>query len=80
MDSARPELDSTIVIVMTSSAHPLDVESAYRLGTNAFLVKPSNFEGLKPMLQSIKDFWLTYNLAAPKFVEQKFLTAAVVRQ
>ena len=32
------------------------------------------------MLQSIKDFWLTYNLAAPKFVEQKFLTAAVVRQ
>ncbi|HUR44719.1 MAG TPA: response regulator [Candidatus Saccharimonadales bacterium] len=77
---ARPELDSTIVIVMTSSAHPLDVEAAYRLGTNAFLVKPSNYEGLKVLVQSIKDFWLTHNLPEPKFVERKAQTMAVLRQ
>jgi hypothetical protein len=46
------------------------VETAYRLRANAFLVKPANFDGLMPMLQSINDFWLTQNVAGTKFTER----------
>ena len=67
----RPEYDSTVVIVLTSSAHPHDLKTAYGLGANAFLVKPSDYDGLIPMLRAIRDFWLTQNLPEAKFTENR---------
>lgn len=63
----RPELDLLIVIVFTSSANPADVDEAYRLGANAYLVKPSSFEKLRPLAQSLKDFWLIHNQPSSRF-------------
>jgi len=57
----RPEYDGVIVIVLTSSRHPNDIQSAYRLRANAYLCKPSGLEKLAPIAQVIKDFWLTHN-------------------
>jgi two-component system response regulator len=40
----RPQFDSTVVVVLTSSASPRDVDEAYRLHANAYLVKPSGMD------------------------------------
>ena len=52
-----------IVIVLTSSQQPEDIDTAYDLGAKAYLVKPSGLDQLEPMAQAIKDFWLTQNRA-----------------
>jgi CheY-like chemotaxis protein len=57
----RRQYDSVVVIVLTSSRHPDDIRSAYRLRANAYLCKPSGLEKLAPVAQAIKDFWLTHN-------------------
>ena len=57
----QPSLRKLIVIVLSSSIHEGDIERAYDLGVNAFLVKPSNIETMTKMSRALKDFWLTYN-------------------
>lgn len=50
-----------IVILMTASAEDADIATAYRLGANAFLTKPSEATKLVDIAKAIKDFWLTHN-------------------
>lgn len=57
----QPSLKWLIVIILSSSIHEGDIERAYRLGVNAFLVKPSNPHTLADMCRALKHFWLTYN-------------------
>jgi CheY-like chemotaxis protein len=49
------------VVILTSSADDADVATAYRLGANAFLTKPSEPSVLQDMVKAISDFWLTHN-------------------
>ena len=46
------------VIVLTSSDRIKDVNEAYRLGANSFLVKPYDFVDLVRLTTLIKDLWL----------------------
>jgi CheY-like chemotaxis protein len=64
---ARPEFDCTVVIVLTASTQIEDMQTAYHLGANAFLVKPSGMDKLEVMAQAIKDFWLTQNQMVSHF-------------
>ncbi len=57
----KAELASVIVIVLTASTNPSDVDSAYKLGANAYLVKPTSFEELQVIARCIKEFWLERN-------------------
>jgi DNA-binding response OmpR family regulator len=57
---ARPEL-SMPVIILSASKNEADIEAAYRLGANAYLVKPNAVGRLLEMVRAIKDFWLTHN-------------------
>ena len=61
---ARPEFDSTIVLVLSSSPMPDDIQCAYHLRANAYLVEPSGLEKLHGMAQTIKDFWYIQNQSA----------------
>jgi CheY-like chemotaxis protein len=63
----RREFDSTIVIVLTSSNDPRDIETAYRLRANAYLIKPSGMDALEALTRSIKEFWLTFNRSSSPF-------------
>jgi CheY-like chemotaxis protein len=38
------------IVMLTSSTHPADVNQAYDLGVNSYLVKPSGLEGLTAVL------------------------------
>src|SRR6185369_6697581 len=51
-----------IVILLTASGQLAEIASAYRLGANAFLTKPSEASKLVDMAKAIKDFWLTHNM------------------
>src|ERR1051326_7894574 len=47
----QPSLPSILVVVLTASRLDEDIERAYRLGANSYVVKPSRSEGTTPELQ-----------------------------
>lgn len=62
---ANPRLCSLIVVILSSSASGDDINKAYALGANAYLVKPFNITQFIELVRSVKDFWLTHNQAPP---------------
>jgi len=57
----QPELKTLIVIILTSSRLGFDIDMAYHLGANAYLVKPSSPRELREIAMGIKQFWLELN-------------------
>jgi len=49
------------VVMLTSSRQSQDVNRAYDLGANSYLVKPVEFDDLQEMLGTINTYWITYN-------------------
>ncbi len=57
---------STIpVVVMTSSREDRDLEAAYRLGVNAYVVKPMQFEDFVDAVKQVGAFWAVLNEPPP---------------
>lgn len=54
----QPALAALRILVLTSSQDLHDVNQAYRLGANSFLVKPLDFEDVIQLSVSIQQFWL----------------------
>jgi CheY-like chemotaxis protein len=54
-----------VVVLLTASFADADIATAYRLGANAFLVKPVDSSKLEDMVRAIGDFWLTHNHNPP---------------
>jgi CheY-like chemotaxis protein len=54
----QPGLAALRVLVLTSSADLHDVNRAYQLGANSFLVKPMDFQDVVQLSRLIQDFWL----------------------
>src|SRR6266478_9561091 len=54
----QPSLSALRVVVVTSSDRIRDVNVAYRLGANSFLVKPLEFEQYVETCKTIKNYWL----------------------
>ena len=50
-----------VVLLLTAPGENVDIATAYRLGANAFLVKPAQARKLEEMVRAIRDFWLTQN-------------------
>ena len=53
------KLKSIPIIVLTSSSRHEDVERAYKLGANSFIVKPAGFEDFVEAVMEIKRYWLS---------------------
>lgn len=60
---AQPALKRTPVVVLTSSKESMDVNRAYDLGANSYLVKPVAFADLLNMAQTLDLYWLQLNEA-----------------
>ncbi len=56
--SHNPKLSSLPVVVLTSSRNPEDIEESYRLGAQAFLVKPISNEQRERIAKLIKRHWV----------------------
>ncbi|MDB6058116.1 MAG: two-component system response regulator [Verrucomicrobiales bacterium] len=57
----QPEFGGLIVLILTSSRLEQDIDQAYRIGANGYLVKPSTPEEMLEIVQSIKQFWFEHN-------------------
>lgn len=57
----QPELESVVVVVLTSSNQPSDIRRSYSLGANSYLIKPPTPEQLVEMAKSFRWYWLEYN-------------------
>lgn len=58
----RDDLRRIPVVMLTSSNQPSDVNRAYDLGANSYLVKPSALEELAEMMRKISHYWLEMNV------------------
>ena len=57
----QQNLRRLIVIVFTSSKHDEDVNKAYELGANSYLVKPVGFDMLVDVAKMIQQYWINTN-------------------
>ena len=62
----QPNFETLVVIVLTSSSEQVDLDRAYKLGANSFVVKPPTTALLQGLVESFKLWWLTHNQAAIK--------------
>ncbi len=61
---SQPGMKRLTIIVLTASTRPEDIERAFDLGANSFLVKPSKMDDLTSMIRCLRD-WLSYNQFPP---------------
>ena len=54
----QPGLKRLPIVVLTSSKEDPDINRAYELGANTYLVKPVKFEGLVDMMRTLNLYWL----------------------
>jgi CheY-like chemotaxis protein len=54
-------LKRTPVVVLTSARNDADVDRAYDLGANSYLVKPVGFGQLVETVKTLKHYWLDLN-------------------
>ena len=59
----QPRLRTLRVVVLTSSEEVRDINLAYELGANSFLVKPLDFEDFARLGEFITNYWLRWDSA-----------------
>jgi CheY-like chemotaxis protein len=57
----QPGLKRLLVTVLTSSDQPDDINRAYDLGANSYLLKPHNSSHLSDLVAQVKRYWLDLN-------------------
>lgn len=45
------------VVILTTSAHPRDIEACYRAGANSYMHKPVDLDGFCKAIGRLKDYW-----------------------
>jgi DNA-binding response OmpR family regulator len=58
---SHPSWKRLPVTVLTSSRHEKDINLAYEIGANSYLVKPVGFDALVEMVRMINTYWLELN-------------------
>jgi len=57
----QPGLKRLPIIVLTSSNQSPDINRAYELGANSYLVKPAGFDSLLELVKNLDMYWLILN-------------------
>jgi CheY-like chemotaxis protein len=56
---------STLVVILTSSTSESDMEQAYRLGANSYVIKPPDATRLREFGRFLKEYWFGWNQFPP---------------
>lgn len=62
---AHPVLRATPVVILTSSRESVDLDRAYELGANSYLVKPTQPQDLQSLIAEVGSYWLSRNEPVP---------------
>jgi CheY-like chemotaxis protein len=65
----QPGLKRLLVAVLTSSDQPQDINRAYDLGANSYLLKPHDSERLSDLVKRMEQYWLELNQTAESLTE-----------
>ena len=60
----HPKYSAIPVIVLTTSAEDHDIEEAYNLGCNSYIVKPVEFNKFMEVATQIEIYWCALNTAS----------------
>ncbi len=58
----QPHLRRLPVILLTSSSQTNDINRAYDLGANSFLVKPPDLDSLTQLVKTVAHYWVQTNV------------------
>ncbi len=58
---AHPDYRTIPIVVLTSSGENRDIETAYQLGTNSYIIKPVDFEKFMEVAVQIELYWGVLN-------------------
>ena len=58
---AHPRFGTIPVVMLTTSAEHADVQSAYALGANSYIVKPVDFDKFLAVAEQIDLYWMVVN-------------------
>ncbi|HTL58471.1 MAG TPA: response regulator [Candidatus Limnocylindrales bacterium] len=53
----RQPLRRIPIVIVSSSENPDDINRAYELGANAYMVKPMNFRAVEHLFETITHYW-----------------------
>lgn len=62
---SHPQLRSIPIVVLTSSAEDKDIQRAYTLGANSYIVKPVDFDKFMDVAVQVELYWCALNIGAP---------------
>jgi CheY-like chemotaxis protein len=65
----KPGLKRLLVTVLTSSDQPKDINRAYDLGANSYLVKPHGSNDLTELVRRVQRYWFESNRCAAALAE-----------
>jgi CheY-like chemotaxis protein len=68
---AEPTLKMIPVVVLTSSREERDMVASYRLGVNAYVVKPVDFHAFVNAVKELGVFWAVINEPPPGSVRKR---------
>jgi CheY-like chemotaxis protein len=55
-------LRSLPIVVISTSSRESDIEESYRLGCNAYVIKPDSASGFIDVIHAVYNYWLDVNL------------------
>lgn len=58
---AHTQFRTIPVVVLTTSEEDIDVESAYQIGANSYIVKPVDFDKFMQVAEQVKLYWTVLN-------------------
>ncbi|MEW5770015.1 MAG: response regulator [Pseudomonadota bacterium] len=58
---SHPDLQRIPVVILTTSREDRDINAAYALGANSYIVKPVEFENFMDVAQQIELYWCVTN-------------------
>jgi CheY-like chemotaxis protein len=62
----QPDLKTLRIVMLTSSDELRDMNQAYQLGANSFLIKPLDFERFVEISQALCGYWLWMDKGEPQ--------------
>ena len=65
---AHPTLRAIPVVVLTTSSEDIDMQQAYLLGTNSYIVKPVDFDKFMEVATQVELYWRLLNKLPPSGV------------
>ncbi len=62
---STPEIREIPVVVLTSSKDSRDIQTAYQIGANSYIVKPVDFEKFLDVANQVQSYWCVINENCP---------------